>query len=85
MPEFWSIVGLKIRKFPKESWDLCDNPKEVVRGRMIMHLKSFNGLVVLNDRIEWPLFKFLPISAKIVLGVGIEQKKEILNIWDYLL
>lgn len=45
-----------------------------------MHLKPFNGLVVLDDWIERPLFKFLPISAQIILGVGIEQEQEVFDI-----
>jgi len=80
MSEFWGVISLEIRKFSEESRDLSDNPKEIIRGRMIMHLESFNSLIVFYDRIERSFLKFLPISTKIIFGVWIEKQQEIFNV-----
>ena len=51
---------------------------------MVVHLKAFYGLIVLDDRVKRPFFKFLPVPAQIILSVRIEQKKEIFNVRDDL-
>ena len=80
MPEIGSVVSLKVRELPEESGNLSDDPKEVIRSGMIMHLEPFDGFVILDNRVKRSFFEFLPISAKIVFGVRIEQQKEILDI-----
>lgn len=64
---------------------MSDDSEEIIRSRMVVHLKPFDGFVILDDWIERPFLKFLPVPAKIVLGVRIEQKQEVFNIGDDLL
>ena len=80
MSKFRSVVSFKIWKLPQKSRNLRDDPEEIVRSRMVMHLEAFDGFVVLDNWVERSFFKFLPVSAKIVLRIRIEEKKEVLNI-----
>ena len=50
---------------------------------MVVHLKSFDGLIILNDWVEGLFLQLLPVLAKVIFGVGIEQKKEVFNIRDH--
>lgn len=85
MSEFRCVIGFKVSKLFQKPWYLSDNSEQVIRIWMIMHFKPFNCLVVLNNWIKRSLLQFLPIPAQIVLRVRIEQKQEILNVWNYLL
>jgi hypothetical protein len=53
---------------------LCDDSEEVVGGGVIVHLEALNRLVVLDHWVERALLQSLPIPAKIILGVGVEQQ-----------
>lgn len=56
MSELWSVVGFEVRKFSEEPGDLSDDSKEIVRGGVIVHLKPFNGFIVLDNWIERAFF-----------------------------
>lgn len=45
-----------------------------------MHTESFNSFVVFDYRVESFLFKFLPISAELILIMRVEQKEEIFDV-----
>jgi hypothetical protein len=74
VPELRRIVGLKVRELAEEARNLCDDSEEVVGGGVIVHLEAFNRLVVLDHWVERALLQSLPIPAKIILGVGVEQQ-----------
>ena len=84
MSEFWGVVGFEIGKLSEEPGDLGDDSEEVVGSGVVMHLETLDGFVVFDDGVEGSFFKFLPVSAKIVFGVGVEEEKEILDIRDNL-
>jgi len=52
---------------------------------MVVHLKSLNRLVVLNDWVEWFFFQLLPVPAQVVFCVRVEQQQEVLNVRNHLL
>jgi len=80
VPKLRSVVGLEVREFSQKPGDLGDDSKKIFRCGVIMHLKTLNCLVVFDDRIKRSFFQFLPVPAKIIFSVGIEQKEEIFNI-----
>ena len=41
---------------------------------MVVHGKSFNSFVVLNDWVETFFFEFLPVLAEFVLVVVVEHE-----------
>lgn len=84
MSELRGIVVFEIRKLFQEPRYLGNDAEQVIGCGMIVHLESFDCLVIFDDGIERFLFKFLPVLAEIVLCVGVEQKKEVLNVGDNL-
>ena len=44
-----------------------------------MHLKSFDCLIILNDRVETLLFELLPVPAEVVFVVRVEEEKKVFN------
>lgn len=84
MSEFWSIISFEVSKLFQKSWYLSDDPEQIIRTGMIMHLKSLDCLIVLNYRIKRSLLQLLPISWKIILGVRIEEQQKVFNIRNHL-
>ena len=72
MPEFGGIVSLEISKLSQKPRNLSNDSKEIIRSGMVVHFKSFNSFIVLDDRIERSFFEFLPIPTKIILSIGIK-------------
>ena len=85
MPEIGSFVGFKITEFFQELWYLNDYSENIFIWWVIVHWESLNGLVVLNDRVESFLLKFLPIPTQFILIVLVKQEKKVLYIWNNLL
>jgi hypothetical protein len=52
---------------------------------VIVHAKSLNSLIVLNDRVKSFFFQSLPISAKLIFVVGIEKKQKVLDVRNHFL
>ena len=84
MSEFWGVVGLEIGKLSKEPGDLGNDSEEIVGSGVVVHLEALYGFVVFDDGIEGSFFEFLPVSAEVVFGVGVEEEKEILDVGDDL-
>ena len=63
VPEIRSVVGLKVAKLPQEARYLGDDSKQVVGGWMVVHFKTFDGLVVLYHWVEGSLFELLPVAT----------------------
>ena len=49
---------------------------------MIVHFEALNCLVALDYWVKRPLLQLLPIPAKIILGVRVEQEQEVFDIGD---
>jgi len=79
MSENWSIVCFKVRKFFQKSRNLHNYSKQIVLRRQVVHLKSFDWLIVLFHWIELVLLELWPVYAEIEFCVGHKKQQEVLN------
>lgn len=84
VPKLGRVVVFEVGKLFQESGYLGDDAEQVIGSGVVVHLESFDGLVVLDHRVEGFLLQLLPVLAQVIFSVRVEQKQEILDIRNYL-
>lgn len=80
MSETWCIVCLEITKLLQKTANLHNDSKDIFLSRVIMHRKSFDCFIILDNWVEALFLQFLPVTTQVVLVIGIEKQQKILNV-----
>lgn len=84
MSEIGRFISLKVTKLFQESRNLYNDSENILIGRMVVHRKSFDSLIVLDNWIKSFFFQFLPILAQFILVVVVKHEQEVFNVWNCL-